>query len=164
MVALTTKDIHVCLGCSFSQCTGRRKWLALVLIQWGRACGFPWRSFSLERMTGQSYRVGRKYFADVLLSHYKKRPLCLPFVFWLWVHIALSGTGSVHIPHPTGHYNVKMCPQAISITSFPFGHDCVLQDDNRLTLVTLVGTACHRASLTGVLWQNHGRERCRDSE
>lgn len=42
--------------------------------------------------------------------------------------------------NPRRHHNVKMCPQAISITLFPFGHDCMLLDDNRITLVTLVGT------------------------
>lgn len=139
-MALTTKDNHVCLGCSFSQCMGRRKWPALVLIQWGPACGFPWKSFSPERMTGQSYWIGRKYFANVLLSHQRKWPLCLPFVFWLWVNITLSDTGSVCIPYPRWHHNIKVCPQAISVTLFPFGYDCMLLDHNRITFVTLTGT------------------------
>lgn len=52
--------------------------------------------------------------------------------------------------NPRRHHNVKMCPQAISITLFPFAHDCMLLDDNRITLVTPWVLAYHRTSLTGV--------------
>lgn len=137
------KDVHVFLGCSFSQCTRRPKWPVLVLTPWGQGCEFLWKYSSFEGinsvLTEQSYWMGREYFANVLLSNHKKQPLCLPFVSrpihsgYGWTSLCQSLS---YMLHPGQHCNFKMYPQATSITSFslhPFSiwYDSMFLDDGK---------------------------------